>query len=225
MPKLQLFLWVALALCDVPRPLLPPAFITVQVSTCLHTSIFCPPGFENVITSNSYYDSSVELMSADDLYDRSSNSAFISDQTYVNRSTSLPDHLTTYLYHLAPQDITMKCFQTTVPGTFFPRDFLSNATFIGQELFNGRQCNKFLFSTAIGGSFWFVSVDTQEFVGTLTSDGSQEAVFYNWRSYNASLPSRAWVHPTSSCPVLDSQLHRDFYRRRFATGFFALRFV
>src|SRR3990167_4471968 len=199
-----LLLLISLILCVLAQtPPTPPLYPTpshaLQLSICQSVSVFCPPGFNNnTIASQTYYDYDNNRSSAQDTNSLNSPSDYNIDQTFISQNENT---LTTRLYWVAPGNNTIQCFSTVVPGGLPSPTMLLNATYIGQETFQGINCNiwRTVASTKIAELYYYVNIATNTIVGFATYDKSQFGYILDLKQ--TPLNEKAFYEPEGiSCP-------------------------
>ena len=191
-------------------PLFPLIYDTIQVSSCLRESLYCPAGFVNQsIASHSYMNYPAGLALGIDANDVGAEAApmFAADQTFVSSNGT---HLFTRIFGFAAGGGgQLACVNTTIAGTLMPPDvlFRPGAKYGGQAEWNGVLCDVWISPPEYGGLSWYVAADAQtaqRFVGFATADGSQVGFFTFFRP-RGELPFRVFVPPVGvDCRPLQS---------------------
>ena len=218
-------IWIMLILHVAAQKPIPPVFPdffdTIQISSCLKESVYCPPGFANQsIASHSYYAYPLNVSLGIDANDVSTDASplFAADQTFIfqNGSTAL-----TEIYGFSPGNGTLECIFNEIQAVgVTPPDFLRQpgAVYRGRMDFNGVLCDEWAAPPAFGGISWYVTADaTQRWVGFATPDGSQVGYFLFFRAVS-SFNARVFQRPEGvACKPLEARR-----RRRMIVGSFFL---
>jgi hypothetical protein len=208
-PMLSLFLLLQPATTQPIPPVFPDYFDTIQISSCLKESVFCPPGFANQsIASHSYYAYPLSVGLGIDANDISTEASplFAADQTFIFQNGSTAR---TEIYGFAPGNGTLGCIFTEIQAVgLMPPDFLRQpgAVYQGRMDFNGVLCDTWAAPPTYGGLTWYVSADTtQRWVGFATPDGSQVGYFLFFRAVS-SFNARVFKRPEGvTCKPLGAQ--------------------
>eukprot|EP00047_Mylnosiga_fluctuans_P007091 m.251050 g.251050 ORF g.251050 m.251050 type:complete len:235 (+) comp17015_c0_seq1:27-731(+) len=190
---------VAVASCALAQPVAPvfPAvYDTLQLSSCVFESVYCPAGFVNqTIASHSYYDYPGRRMVGVDANDVAINGTiFAADQTFITYNATSAH---TEIYGFGVGATALSCVATDYPGAMIPPDFLQQpgATYVGLAMWNNIRCYHWTAPPAYGSMSWYTAADaTQRWVGFATPDGSQVGYFEFFRA-QAALPARVFVKP------------------------------
>ena len=185
----------------------------IQLSRCLKTSVFCPPGFTNETgASQSYYDLATQRAAAQDTYDLGAEgTVYSTDQTFISAFNS--SHLLTKLYFLTPGASVVKCFSTLFKASFPSNNPLQDGSVIGVADFDGVPSYKW---KGQDGMFYFVQkAPPNALLGQMTEDSSQ-VNYFKWIT-PLDIPARAFQEPSGvDCPLQHTSFFESEKRMRMS---------